>query len=137
MTINETSIEDAFLRESASRKLLARVSSPCAILVLTALGADAMNYRSLRHKLDRISPKVLTHTLSRLERDGLVLRQSPQATAHYDTSVYTLSNAARSLGARSSDRALCNPGQALSRYSRSKRCGRTPTHTRGACHGFN
>lgn len=97
MTINETSIEDAFLRESASRKLLARVSSPCAILVLTALGADAMNYRSLRHKLDRISPKVLTHTLSRLERDGLVLRQSPQATAHYDTSVYTLINSARSL----------------------------------------
>jgi DNA-binding HxlR family transcriptional regulator len=79
---------DAFLAECPSRKLLDRISDKWVVLVLGALGSDAlhrfgadctgeprsMRYSELSRVLAGVSQKMLTQTLRSLERDGLITR---------------------------------------------------------------
>jgi DNA-binding HxlR family transcriptional regulator len=78
---------DAFLAGCPSRQLLDQISDKWVVLVLCALGggdgpprpgaADgptAMRYSELARLLAGVSQKMLTQTLRRLERDGLLTR---------------------------------------------------------------
>ena len=66
---------DAFLAGCPSRQLLDRISDKWVALVLAALAEEGrMRYAALSRRLAGVSQKMLTQTLRRLERDGLVTR---------------------------------------------------------------
>ena len=66
---------DAFLRICPSRGLLERLGEKWAMLAVVALKEDAMRFGQLMRRLEGVSQKMLTQTLRRLERDGMVRRQ--------------------------------------------------------------
>jgi len=55
-------------------EVLARVGDKWSVLVVSALGAGPMRFNEIRRALGSISQRMLTLTLRRLERDGLVKR---------------------------------------------------------------
>jgi len=64
--------------------------------VLDELGDGGRRYQDLQDRLDGIAHKVLTETLRRAERDGLIARRLD--SAHIDTTtVYELTPLGRSL----------------------------------------
>lgn len=65
---------DAYLRDCASRTVLAVLANKWTCLVLAALAGRRMRFGELRRRLDGITQKSLTQTLRELERDGLVQR---------------------------------------------------------------
>lgn len=79
---------DAFLAGCPSRQLLDRLSDKWVALVLAALAEEGpMRYASLSRRLAGVSQKMLTQTLRRLERDGLVTRAvtpTVPVTVEYD-----------------------------------------------------
>lgn len=56
------------------RETLNRVGDKWSVLVVVLLGSGATRFNKLRRAIDGISQRVLTATLRRLERDGLVER---------------------------------------------------------------
>src|SRR5580692_1290690 len=54
--------------------VLARVGDKWSVLVVSRLGPGAMRFNELRRSIGGISQRMLTLTLRRLERDGLVTR---------------------------------------------------------------
>ena len=58
----------------ATREILSLVGDKWSVLVIVNLGAGPVRFGALRRTIAGISPRVLTHTLRRLERDGLVRR---------------------------------------------------------------
>ena len=98
---------DAFLAVCPSRQLLDRISDKWVVLILCALGGDgpprpgaadaptAMRYSELARVLAGVSQKMLTQTLRRLERDGLLTRTvTPSVPV---TVTYELTELGRSL----------------------------------------
>jgi DNA-binding HxlR family transcriptional regulator len=79
---------DAFLAGCPSRQLLDRISDKWVALVLAALAEEGrMRYAALSRRLAGVSQKMLTQTLRRLERDGLVTRTvtaTVPVTVEYD-----------------------------------------------------
>jgi DNA-binding HxlR family transcriptional regulator len=65
---------DAFLLACPSRDVLGRVSEKWAALALVALADGPMRFNAIRRRLEGVSQKMLTQTLRRMERDGLVKR---------------------------------------------------------------
>ncbi len=65
---------DAYLAECPSRKLLDRISDKWVTLVICALEDGPLRFSALARQLAGVSQKMLTQTLRRLERDGLVTR---------------------------------------------------------------
>lgn len=65
---------DAFLAACPSRGLLARLGEKWAVLALVALADGPLRFGALRRRLEGVSQKMLTQTLRRLERDGLLTR---------------------------------------------------------------
>jgi len=65
---------DAFLLACPSREVLGRVGEKWTALALVALAAGPLRFNELKRRLEGISQKMLTQTLRRLERDGLVAR---------------------------------------------------------------
>lgn len=61
------------------RQTLDRVGDKWSLLVISILGAGPLRFMELRREIGSISQRMLTLTLRRLERDGLVLR------THYPT----------------------------------------------------
>ena len=57
------------------RLLLDQVTDKWSILILTALNGEAMRFNALKRRLPGITQKALTHSLRRLERNGLVGRR--------------------------------------------------------------
>ena len=57
------------------RLLLDQVTDKWSILILTALDAEALRFNALRRRLPGVTQKALTHSLRRLERNGLVGRR--------------------------------------------------------------
>jgi DNA-binding HxlR family transcriptional regulator len=67
------------------RQVLDGVSDKWSILVLTALSVSSRRFSELRRDLPDVSQKMLTHTLRKLERDGLVERiVTPSAPPRVD-----------------------------------------------------
>jgi DNA-binding HxlR family transcriptional regulator len=64
-------------KEALVREILGRIADKWTLLVIEALdGEDEMRFSQLRTRIGSISQKMLTKTLRRLERDGLVIRRA-------------------------------------------------------------
>jgi len=59
-----------------TRDVLARLADKWALLVLGRLESGPMRFNNLRREIRGISQKMLTQTLRKLERDGLVSRKA-------------------------------------------------------------
>jgi DNA-binding HxlR family transcriptional regulator len=58
-----------------TRLVLDRIGDKWTVLVVLLLNDGPMRFSALRGSLGRVAPKVLTQTLRRMERDGLVTRE--------------------------------------------------------------
>jgi DNA-binding HxlR family transcriptional regulator len=65
---------DAFLAACPSRRVLDMVSDKWVTLILVALWDGPLRYNDLNRVIAGVSQKMLTQTLRKLERDGLVSR---------------------------------------------------------------
>jgi DNA-binding HxlR family transcriptional regulator len=59
-----------------TRLVLDRIGDRWTVLVVLLLSDGTMRFSELRGQLGPVAPKVLTQTLRRMERDGLVTRQA-------------------------------------------------------------
>jgi DNA-binding HxlR family transcriptional regulator len=71
----ETSQGDLFDADCPTRLVLDRIGDKWTVLVALLLSDGPMRFTDLRGHLGRVAPKVLTQTLRRMERDGLVTRE--------------------------------------------------------------
>lgn len=67
---------DVFLADCPARTTLNVVADTWAVVILTALGERPRRHGELRERIGGVSSKVLTHTLRRLEANGLVARRA-------------------------------------------------------------
>ena len=65
---------NAYVAECPSRQVLDAISDKWVTLVLTALADGPLRYGELARRIAGVSQKMLTQTLRRLERDGLLTR---------------------------------------------------------------
>ncbi len=73
------------------RQVLDGVSDKWSILVLAALSNSQRRFSELRRDIPDVSQKMLTHTLRKLERDGLVERiVTPTAPPRVDYRLHPL-----------------------------------------------
>jgi DNA-binding HxlR family transcriptional regulator len=68
---------DVFLADCPARTTLALVGDTWSVVVIVALGERPRRYSDLLERIGGISKKMLTQTLHKLERNGLVERESP------------------------------------------------------------
>src|SRR5262245_37405215 len=68
-------------QDCGARKVLEIVTGKWAVLILYVLGERPLRYGDLRRSIEGISQKMLTQTLRRLERDGLVEKPAHAANA--------------------------------------------------------
>lgn len=66
---------DAYLAACPSRQLLDSISDKWVALILSALGEGPQRYSDLSRRLAGVSQKMLTQTLRKLERDGMISRE--------------------------------------------------------------
>ena len=66
---------DLFDPACATRLVLDRIGDKWTVLVVLLLSDGPMRFSELRAHLGSVAPKVLTQTLRRIERDGLVTRE--------------------------------------------------------------
>jgi DNA-binding HxlR family transcriptional regulator len=66
---------DLFDADCPTRLLLDRIGDKWTALVVLLLSDGPMRFTELRTHLGRVAPKVLTQSLRRMERDGLVTRR--------------------------------------------------------------
>ena len=66
---------DLFNPDCATRRVLDRIGDKWTVLVVLLLSDGPMRFSELRAHLGAVAPKVLTQTLRRIERDGLVTRE--------------------------------------------------------------
>ena len=65
---------DAFLAACPSRQLLDSISDKWVTLAMKSLSRGPRRYNEISRELAGVSQKMLTQTLRKLERDGLVFR---------------------------------------------------------------
>jgi len=66
---------DAFLERCPSRQVLEMITNKWVCLVVSALAPGPSRHSDLARTIAGVSQKMLTQTLRRLERDGLVTRR--------------------------------------------------------------
>ncbi|HXW63492.1 MAG TPA: helix-turn-helix domain-containing protein [Burkholderiaceae bacterium] len=71
---------DVYSRDCPARLVFDRLTDKWALLVIGRLRDGALRFNCLRRGVQGVSQKVLSHTLKKLERDGLVRRRVTQAT---------------------------------------------------------
>lgn len=75
MTDATPSLEaDVFTRNCPSRETVQDITSRWGLLALGALAEGDYRFGALRRRVDGVSERMLSQTLQRLERDGLVVR---------------------------------------------------------------
>ncbi|WP_052377560.1 winged helix-turn-helix transcriptional regulator [Bifidobacterium bombi] len=89
---------DVFSSQCPSRALLNDVTSRWSILVLTALRENDARFSQIRRKVDGISDRMLSYTLSLLVEDKLVENKSEGRS-----SLYSLTDAGRIVADKSLD----------------------------------
>ncbi|MDP9863776.1 MULTISPECIES: winged helix-turn-helix transcriptional regulator [Streptosporangium] len=72
--LREFGAVDAYLKECASRTVLAAIANKWTCLLVDALQDGPVRFGELRRRLDGITQKSLTQTLRTMERDGVVVR---------------------------------------------------------------
>jgi DNA-binding HxlR family transcriptional regulator len=65
---------DLFDPDCPTRRVLDRIGDKWTVLVVLLLSDGPMRFTQLRGDLGHVAPKVLTQTLRRMERDGLITR---------------------------------------------------------------
>jgi DNA-binding HxlR family transcriptional regulator len=65
---------DAYASQCPTRMVLDRIADKWTVLVLGLLSERPWRFNTLLRKIEGLSQKVLSQTLKRLERDGLVSR---------------------------------------------------------------
>lgn len=66
---------NAYASECPTRMVLDRIADKWTVLILGLLGQQPWRFNALLRKIQGLSQKVLSQTLKRLERDGLVSRR--------------------------------------------------------------
>jgi DNA-binding HxlR family transcriptional regulator len=66
---------DVFDPDCPTRVILDRIGDKWTVLAVLLLRDGPLRFTELRDGIGRIAPKVLTQTLRRLERDGLITRE--------------------------------------------------------------
>ncbi len=66
---------DLFDPDCPTRLVLDRIGDKWTALVVLLLSDGPMRFSELRGHIGRVAPKVLTQTLRRMERDGLITRE--------------------------------------------------------------
>lgn len=66
---------DIFDPDCPTRLVLDRIGDKWTVLAVQLLSKGPLRFTELRDGIGRIAPKVLTQTLRRLQRDGLVTRE--------------------------------------------------------------
>jgi DNA-binding HxlR family transcriptional regulator len=66
---------DIFLEDCPARTTLDLVGDTWSVVVVSGLGSRPLRYSELRERIGGISKKMLTQTLRKLERNGLVDRR--------------------------------------------------------------
>ena len=66
---------DVFDPNCPTRVILDRIGDKWTVLAVLLLRDGPLRFTELRDGIGRVAPKVLTQTLRRLERDGLVTRE--------------------------------------------------------------
>jgi DNA-binding HxlR family transcriptional regulator len=66
---------DLFDPQCPTRLVLDRIGDKWTSLVVLLLSDGRMRFTDLRGRIGRVAPKVLTQTLRRMERDGLISRE--------------------------------------------------------------
>ena len=66
---------DLFDPDCPTRLVLDRIGDKWTVLVVLLLSDGPMRFTDLRSRIGRVAPKVLTQTLRRMERDGLITRE--------------------------------------------------------------
>ncbi|UXS00581.1 winged helix-turn-helix transcriptional regulator [Agrobacterium tumefaciens] len=67
---------DVYEDRCPTRMVLDRLADKWALLILDRLRVEAVRFNLLRREIKGISQKVLSQTLKKLERDGLIVRQA-------------------------------------------------------------
>lgn len=70
-------MEDAnvFSQHCPTRLVLDRIADKWALLALRRIERQPVRFNELRREIEGVSQKVLSQTLKRLERDGLIIRK--------------------------------------------------------------
>ena len=66
---------DVYEERCPTRQVLDRLADKWALLILDRLQQGPTRFNALKRDIQRITQKVLTQTLRKLERDGLVSRE--------------------------------------------------------------
>lgn len=66
---------DVFDPECPTRVVLDRIGDKWTVLAVLLLSNGPLRFTELRDGIGRVAPKVLTQTLRRLQRDGLITRE--------------------------------------------------------------
>lgn len=66
---------NAYSSQCPTRAVLDRIADKWAVLILGAITPAPLRFNALLRRIDGLSQKVLSQTLKRLERDGLVSRK--------------------------------------------------------------
>lgn len=74
MSVQAEWFGDAFDPDCPTRVVLDRIGDKWTVLVIAALGEEALRFTELRRRVGGVAPKVLTQTLRALERDGVLRR---------------------------------------------------------------
>lgn len=76
MTTNRRPVYDVYSQDCPARLTLDRLADKWTLLLIGRLrGGERLRFNQLRREVQGISQKVLSQTLKKLERDGLVDRQ--------------------------------------------------------------
>jgi DNA-binding HxlR family transcriptional regulator len=67
---------NAYSAECPTRQILDRVADKWAVLLLGLLAEQPARFNKLRREVEGLSQKMLSQTLKKLERDGLVRREA-------------------------------------------------------------
>ena len=67
---------DVFSLNCPTRAVLDRLADKWALLILVRLAEGTARFNQLRREIEGVSQKVLSQTLKRLERDGLISRHA-------------------------------------------------------------
>jgi len=68
-------VYDVYEDRCPTRLVLDRIADKWALLILNRLRSETIRFNQLRRDIKGISQKVLSQTLKRLERDGLIARR--------------------------------------------------------------
>ena len=66
---------DVFDPDCPTRLVLDRIGDKWTVLAVLLLSSGPLRFTELRDRIGKVAPKVLTQTLRRLQRDGLVSRE--------------------------------------------------------------